>query len=1752
MYRSEEFIKKFRKRLVSGSDFYNPDTSLMPIEKFESSKCKILLIFPSPHSVKTVSSTAASINDYFIEHCPDCFIDFAYMPEGQDIKHYDVYNVPYAIGNITHLDPSHFDVVGFSISVLSEIVTAPVMLKSFSRCDKPIPLWWSDRKDLPLSECPIVYAGGITAVCGDVMFGSVGDKTAFLDFLYLGSVDKTDILVNRLIEAKETGKVTRYQKDHDIPGYEHKDIDNFESTLPIKSNQDYIESLFDLNMIYHPQAYEVKFGKYRQVISNKKINEKAADFVTPYYPHVLAEDLGIGRAIIQGNGDNCLIKSTRVLTEFGYQKIENLNNCKLFNGKSYVNYEKLIRTKGNVIELKLNQGVSIKATPEHKQYIWNGDAVTEVLVKDIRVGDWVLQYTNDFNAKVKVGSFPYFAGLWYGDGCRAGGSSKWEKDYYIEQCVAAHEIEIAKLVENTEYKEIKSNISSVRNFGLPKNSKLSKFIHDSFPDYKDSIETVLNWSLEDKVSFIRGWFDADGSSDKEGSISLAVSGKRKRVIEDLIIMLNSLGIRCHLMDNRVTKSFNKEFSKCEIKLVGENSYKRYFDMIGFTQPEKSVIKRTLGIGIKDNCIPASFGKQLKTLLYADGFKINSWKKKHNVNFSEFLNGKNGCPLNKVLSLTTEYNNNLLDLLKQGYSFTRVEDIRDLGVCEVYDIKNVEGHGFIAETYVTHNCGTTQTQVAEGCSSGGACSFCSEGNYCGGWVEKSRERVLWECREAKKYSAGYKYKPYSFNANYFTDYKGTLAEFIKIYPKVTFINMRMEELGRDVDAIKMMKLIGSNRISAPIEGLSPRIQNNLLNKCLSEESLNNFMDDMVHMKMTDIKVGGIFTGYEEDEDFQWICDFVDKFKTRAEREGGNFPFRLKCCATRDAVTPINGMGLVRQDFISKGQSIIGYEDAEVIETKPMGLSDIYQITTNFGNSIRVTPNHPVLTKWTAKSVKEEHYTQAKDLKEGDNIYLRMGTECYGSPKMWKLNSIPLDSNLAAVFGWYMGDGYANVHDNFKTFGCCFNESEGEIRSYIEHTLKGIGLSPREHNQPGKKITAFRVHNAEFTRELVKEFGHTAYGKKVSDLILQSPKDVQATFLGYWFAADGTVVNYPHLNYNSRIKLYSVNREALQDAQTMLFNMGIISILSGHKTKCGGKDFYTYQLEIKSTSVSKFSKTILIPGVKASKIVVANTRGSHCLKSNGVVKCHVKKVEQLPEEETFGLEVSNHSYLTNAILSHNTPLVHYPLTPCEYLERKSAKKSFLGEHWLTDEWYAKFKEHQVFFKVNGFRYSTFLEQSFVDLGRALTPLIYKHFILNLSPIYSLRSVATDEFVYDLKKFVNPYHGKENLTEEQIADQKDYLDHYFGDRDPEHYISPAHRIHIELMGSYIPRARRLVRAKKSGNIFSNPMDIRCLKTYTGAKVKCYNNCIVKDPLKIYNDVELDENNNLVGESRDLIGCERCQSKEQRLWRLSRDTPQTKNSDDIAALPRIPQVQKLRFVLKRVEEYDVLNPNNTAHTFMTKFLQLSDNLLDSFHSIVNHNLFWQADPQAQYVVSGTQIVDTLWSKNVYSEVKKLIPEVNKLLKSVQIISVTEELKEEKIKVDDLNVFYFESSIAAAAWESARHSYDGSIRIFGGMGVAEVIKDSSLMQPVFVTKGKVKGCFAIPAKYNPVEYLTGFLSSSKKTTSNSLVEDTDISCIMVMRETKAVCKRCGKEKALISITTGASMPFGKECLCKAILTKLS
>ena len=866
MTRSQKFIAENKRALVCGPDYFNPDTELMPLAEFSKAKIKCLFIFPTPSDVKAVSTTKEALNDYVRTHCPDVFVDFAYIPNQSDAKLYEKYNMPLAIGNITHLDPSHFDVVGFSISILSEVVSTPAMMYSFRKCATPILTTWSERKDLSVNKTPIFFAGGITASCGDIMFGDLGDgRQSFLDFLYLGECDKEKVVFDALLEAK--------QKDLTV--------------------QEYIDTLFVNDFIYQPQAYEVKFNDKNQIISNKKINPKAQDFVRPYMPYELNDDLGIGRSIINANGD--------------------------------------------------------------------------------------------------------------------------------------------------------------------------------------------------------------------------------------------------------------------------------------------------GVGV------------------------------------------------------------------------------------------------------------SQVQASLGCSGGSACNFCHEGNYCGPWIEKSHDLYVSQARESKKYSAAYKHKPYSFNCNYVTDYKGLLYKLMQLFPKVTFINMRLEELGRDVDALKIMKLIGSNRISAPMEGISPRIQNNLFNKCLSEESLNNFMMDMVHARLTDIK-----------------------------------------CVTKEALTPIPGRGLLNQEQL---------ETVDIIKFLGKCQQKTKRLKFTRGVELEGTLDHRVLVK---PEIKEENFKEFSKLKEGDIVYLSIGKECYGDYKHVTIVNkteaytpikdtrtfdVVIDEKIAEMLGWCTGDGSVEttVSGNADRVRFYFASDELDVADRIKSTLIELGYlsSTNWHTEKVFQVNSYHKNFAIFMENLI---GSKAYSKRVPREILESPKSVQIAYLRGLMGADGTICNIKKGKvYHSSICLTLANKDIISTVQQMLFNMGIVSHIREGKSKCQGKVFKTFSLIVLQQEQRKYMDVVGFLGRKDSyQLCDLPEKGLRdSIKSiNGFIPVKVKSIED-SEAVVYKYQTLDHTVITNSVQSHNcglifsgyeededyqwicdfvdsfkkkasnesgnfpfrakaTPLVHYQLTPMEYLERRSAKKSMLGEHWLTDDW------------------------------------------------------------------------------------------------------------------------------------------------------------------------------------------------------------------------------------------------------------------------------------------------------------------------------------------------------------------------------------------------------------------------------------------------------------------------------------
>lgn len=1520
--RSQRFIQEYARLMKSSAEFFNKDSVLMSREDYDNAKLRVLVVFPSPASTKAVSMTAAVLNDYVISSCPGVFIDFAYVPEQDDLKYYDKANMPYAIGNVTHLDASHFDIVGFSISILFESISVAWIMNSFMRCDKPLPLTWSERKDMKLSEIPVFYAGGITCSVADILFGELGDgRQAFLDYLHLGEFHCSKLLFDHYLKSREAGRTVQEM------------IDSFWKEVDFN------------DWLYQPQAYQVEFNDKNQIVKNVKINPNAPDMCKPYYPDEMPKEMGAARGIVMGNGVNAglgqilaangcsrsgfcnfsVAGNTMLGTVYGLVPIENLvdKGCQKLQSAGVVTCKDILRQKDErVYRVTLESGVYLDCSSGHK---------------------WIRAIDHKKGNK--------------------------EKTYTTRQ--------VSNIVNKGGEFVVLRKIGN--HFGVEWHSDL-KIVNLREDSVLSSDEKCYQYS-----------FGAPYSECKEQ-------------VNDLVVRLNFYGF------------------------------------------DTGVIK----------------GLDLTTI--------------------EWWPMPNCATYDRVVS---------------------VEALNE--IVPMYDVFDTDDHTVCYNGIVTHQC--------------------HEGAYTGGWVENTPERLVELAKLCRKHTASTTLKAYSFNSNYLSDYKRNIYDWLGVYPRVTFNNMRLEELGLDKDALKMMKLAGYQRMTAPLEGISERIRNNLLNKNLSEKALDSYLEYGMMMGAVDCKVGIVLTGYEEEQDWQAFYDFNMKWRKKCHDMGGNIPFRYKCtlavhyphCLTEEALTPYPGTGLLRQNEHKLGK-VAGFEDSEVTEVSEPFVQKAYTLTTTRGQQITGNFEHPVLTspfgggKWELMG----------NLKKGQMIYMKIGTKCYGDFKYVKFErpmgsrakikklDFCLNPRWAEVLGWYCGDGFIHEGKSLQ-FGLCYNKSEREILERHREVLETMfyDVSVYEYDSVDKLV----VNSTLLCEWVKKEFGSKFDGKKVSKLILTSPEVVQSSFLCGVFSADGTCGDYKE---GSSIRLGMSNEQFIRDVQAMLMNMGIDCCVSVSRS---GRKNPKWSCHVRRQYITDYLELIGFQGQKSVRGLSTAKLGKHA--DLGFIRVKVRSVEEVGERTLWGLTVNNHAYVTNGIVSHNTPI--------EYIERRAAKHAYYGTYIMPNEWNEKYYADHIRIKLNGFKHSTFIEQVIVDLGRYATPWMYNYIIRPGYPFYNTKTIVTHEEAWEaFKGMINP-------------------DYFFNERKMDEYISICHRIHIAMHANVIFQAKKIL--KDGAN--ATPT-IRCLKTYEGCPVDCKAHVYEKSPLITYGDAWLDESGKLTGKVwEEVKGCQRCKTPADRKKVLARELPMSKNADDIL-MYKAPSLElRLRFRIQRKKEYEVLSPRNTAFVFFTKFLRKSEELCKVFWELdAYHNMFWQSEEDKTYVVSGQQIVDVTFTDRKAKEiVESLIQEVNAEANSFRVVSVREVPLTDKIKVDDFNVFYFESTLSAEFWQFAAMNYDGEVKVEGAQGAMETIKDVRLTAPSFTLRDKVKGYFTVPCKYSPWHYLQG-LMAVRRISLSKLLATTSIQCITTVRESNGTCM-CGKEKAVSDIGTNMQQKVGRDCLAAFLTSKL-
>ncbi len=110
---------------------------------------------------------------------PGVFPDMAFLPPYADTKFFDADKIPWMLPVKTKLHPKSFDLIGFSNSIVQELVNIPIMLAK-----SDIPLKKSER--LSNAELPLIILGGANAIncsalfCDDPLVDGIfiGEETA--------------------------------------------------------------------------------------------------------------------------------------------------------------------------------------------------------------------------------------------------------------------------------------------------------------------------------------------------------------------------------------------------------------------------------------------------------------------------------------------------------------------------------------------------------------------------------------------------------------------------------------------------------------------------------------------------------------------------------------------------------------------------------------------------------------------------------------------------------------------------------------------------------------------------------------------------------------------------------------------------------------------------------------------------------------------------------------------------------------------------------------------------------------------------------------------------------------------------------------------------------------------------------------------------------------------------------------------------------------------------------------------------------------------------------------------------------------------------------------------------------------------------------------------------------------------------------------------------------------------------------------
>jgi DNA polymerase III alpha subunit len=401
------------------------------------------------------------------------------------------------------------------------------------------------------------------------------------------------------------------------------------------------------------------------------------------------------------------------------------------------------------------------------------------------------------------------------------------------------------------------------------------------------------------------------------------------------------------------------------------------------------------------------------------------------------------------------------------------------------------------------------------------------------------------------------------------------------------------------AVEKMSEKSAWQLYASVSGVAPIIANQI------SKYLDSYNETIKHLETE-----------EEKKDIK-VEDYIPKeyisiYNKSKEYQSIIVNLKVHACFTGESLV-LTKNGYKKIEDIKIGDYVLTHNNKyqQVAKTFCLQTDELIELKIT-GETIKVTPNHPFYVRTRIgsypKTYSQPYWKKAKDLSKEDWIASPVNQESE-IPVMVDVNKTHKgkvldlsDKDSWWLIGRYMGDGWTESprKEIHKIVICC-SKNNNECQEIISRIPSHIHYYIEEAETVYKIV----IHNKSFF-EYLQQFGKYAYGKKITQDILNLPIDLLEEFIKGYLSADGckhgTEITFKTVSQELAYGLQQCIHKVYKTPCTIrISNQGRTEIIQGRTVQCKKKFIGRFSLKNVKYKVNEFDSGYAWFKLKEKKVI-----------------------------------------------------------------------------------------------------------------------------------------------------------------------------------------------------------------------------------------------------------------------------------------------------------------------------------------------------------------------------------------------------------------------------------------------------------------------------------------------------------------------------------------------------------------------